>query len=77
MDSNRWRIGEVLHVLAAYDKFAEIVEKETGAHLAPVDVWGGGQVSQVPRFLGEDPYENLLAMNRVTPHLALKCIYRG
>ena len=77
LDANRWRITEILPVLASYADFAEVVKKETGADVPPVDVWGGGQVSQPPRFLGEDPFDNLSKMKEAAPNLKLKCIYRG
>ena len=76
-DSNRWRIDEVLAVLEAYAAFAEVVWETTGFRVGPTDVWGGGQVSQAPRFLGEEPYRNLERMRQVAPNLRFKCIYRG
>ncbi|MBY3561758.1 beta/alpha barrel domain-containing protein [Rhizobium laguerreae] len=76
-DSNRWRLDEILFTLDAYGKFAEAVLGETGKSVGPLDVWGGGQVSQVPRFLGEDPFDNLSKIKSVVPELTLKCIYRG
>jgi hypothetical protein len=77
LDSNRWRIHEILAVLEVYVEFARTVKRETGKNVAPIDIWGGGQVSQISRFLGEDPFENLLKMKRIAPDLIFKCIYRG
>lgn len=76
-DSNRWRIEEILPALSAYNNFAKTVLLETGYNVPPTDVWGGGQVSQAPRFLGEDPFVNLSKMREVAPDLHFKCIYRG
>lgn len=77
LDANRWRIDEILYVFEAYCKYAEIALQTLGIHVPPVDIWGGGQVSQVPRFLGEDPYVNLSRLSAAGSSLRLKCIYRG
>jgi len=76
-DSNRWRISEILPLVAAYNDLNETLIRETGTSLPAFDIWGGGQVSQVPRFLGEDPYINLSKMKELGPSLKFKCIYRG
>jgi pyruvate/oxaloacetate carboxyltransferase len=76
-DANRWRIDEVCHALDGYRVYAEVVAEELGVQVPTIDIWGGGQVSQVVRFLGEDPFENLERLRAVAPELRFKCIYRG
>jgi len=77
LDSNKWHINEYLPILKAYAAYAETLCEYTGFRVPLTDVWGGGQVSNVPRFLGEDPLHNLQKMRETAPDLRFKCIYRG
>lgn len=75
-DANKWPIADILSVVKKQNTLATIVRKQGGVP-APVEVWGGGQVAQPAKFLGEDPLVNLEEIHAVAPELQLQCLYRG
>lgn len=75
-DGNKWPIGAVLNVVDKIQAYAALVQ-EFGGKIAPVEVWGGGQVAQPAIFLGEDPLINMEEIHRRAPSIEPQCLYRG
>jgi oxaloacetate decarboxylase (Na+ extruding) subunit alpha len=76
LDANKWPIDKILDVtreLGALDNAL----REYGGRLPPIEAWGGGQVAQPAKFLGEDPLVNLEQIHEAGHSLDLQCLYRG
>lgn len=75
-DGNKWPIANILPCVKELNKLAALVKK-SGGTFPPVELWGGGQVSQPAKFLKEDPFINLEDIHTVGPDLDIQCLYRG
>ena len=53
LDGNKWPIDKILDVTRELNKLDGAV-REYGGRLPPIEAWGGGQVAQPAKFLGEE-----------------------
>jgi len=76
-DANMWKIDDILSVLEKINGLAKTAKADYGIDMQPIEIWGGGQVAQPAKFLGENPLHNLGKIEQVAKDLTQQCLYRG